>query len=70
MADTHCLIVRAAGRQLDDLRSQASRIARGRKIDWSVDHSDKGACFCFEDAEAKQAFISFCENLGVQHHDA
>jgi hypothetical protein len=46
-----------------------SLIAKGKKIDWWVDRSDKGTCFCFEDSEAKQAFVSFCVNLGVQHID-
>jgi hypothetical protein len=69
MAETNCVIVRIAGRQLDELRSQASLIAKGKKIDWWVDRSAKGTCFCFEDSEAKQAFVSFCVNLGVQHID-
>jgi hypothetical protein len=69
MAETNCVIVRTVGRQLDELRSQASRIAKGRKIDWWVDRSDKGTCFCFEDPDAKQDFASFCTNLGVPHID-
>jgi hypothetical protein len=69
MAETNCVIVRTAGRQLDELRSQASRIAKGKKIDWWVDRSDNGTCFCFEDPDAKQDFVSFCTNLGVQHID-
>jgi len=67
MTKANCLIVRAAGRQLDNLRSEASRIAKGHKIDWWVDHIDKGTCFCFEDAAAKKAFASVCQNFGVQH---
>ena len=69
MSEENCLIVRAAGRQLDELRSEASRIAKRKKIDWWADRSDKGTCFCFEDPDAKQAFVSFCTNLGVQHID-
>ena len=64
-----CLIVRAAGRQLDELRSEASRLTKGNKFDWWVERTDKGACFCFEADEVKARFISFCENLGVQHQD-
>ena len=69
MDKADCLIVRAAGRQLDELRSEASRIAKGSKADWWVERTDKGARFCFESGEAKKRFSSFCENLGVQHHD-
>jgi hypothetical protein len=54
---------------LDELRSEASRIAKRKKIDWWVDHSEKGPCFCFEDIDAKHAFVSLCTNLGVQHID-
>ena len=65
----NCLIVRAFGGVLDQLRSEASRIAKGGHADWWVERTDKGICFCFENAEAKNAFVSICENLGVQHHD-
>jgi hypothetical protein len=69
MAEENCLIVRAAGRQLDELRSEASRIAKDKKIDWWVEREAKGTRFCFEDPDAKHAFVSFCTNLGVQHID-
>jgi hypothetical protein len=67
VATVNCLIVRAFGRQLDLLRSEASRIAKGGKIDWWVDRTDTGVCFCFENLEAKAAFASICQNFGVQH---
>ena len=69
MDKADCLIVRAAGRQLDELRSEASRLAKGSKVDWWIERTDKGACFCFESNEVKKRFISFCENVGVQHQD-
>ncbi|MGY8685956.1 hypothetical protein Q2941_50960 [Bradyrhizobium sp. UFLA05-153] len=59
------LIVRAYGRQLDRLRGEASRIARGSKIDWWIERGDAGTRFCFEPAEAKNAFASICENFAV-----
>ena len=62
----NCVIVNASGRQLDQLREEASRISRGHKVDWWVERGDKGTRFCFEDAEAKKAFVSFCENFAVQ----
>jgi hypothetical protein len=36
-------------------------------MDWWVERTDKGACFCFEDLEAKTAFVSICQNFGLQH---
>jgi hypothetical protein len=65
MVKTNCLIVRAYGRQLDLLRAEASRIARGSKFDWWIERTDKGSCFCFEDVEAKKTFASICENFAV-----
>ena len=69
MAKNDCVIVRAAGHRSDDLRSEASRIARTSKVDWWVERTDKGLRFCFEDSLAKQMFASFCENLGLAHQD-
>jgi hypothetical protein len=60
MAD--CVIVRAYGRQLDQLRGEASRIARRSKIDWWIERGHDGARFCFE-----TTFASICENLAVQY---
>jgi hypothetical protein len=50
----NCVIVNASGRQLDQLREEASR--RG----------DKGTRFCFEDAETKDVFASICENFAIR----
>jgi hypothetical protein len=69
MSKANCLIVRAFGRQLDNLRSEASRLAKGSKMDWWVERTDKGACFCFEDLETKNAFVLICQNFGLQHLD-
>ena len=70
MNKTDCLIVRAAGRQLDELRSEASRIAKGAKFDWWVERTDKGTHFCFEDPAFKKRFAEVCDNLGVPHQEA
>jgi hypothetical protein len=70
MVKTHCLIVRAYGRQLNLLRAEASRIARGSKVDWWIERTDRGAHFCFGNAEAKKTFASICENFAVPCLDA
>jgi hypothetical protein len=60
----NCVTVNASGRQLDQLREEASRISRGHN--WWAERGDKGTRFCFEDAEAKKAFASICENFAVR----
>ncbi|MGV7216625.1 hypothetical protein [Bradyrhizobium sp. UFLA05-112] len=70
MAKKNCLIVRAVGSQLDQLRGEASRISRGNKIEWWVERGDAGTQFCFETVEAKQAFASICENFAVACREA
>jgi hypothetical protein len=67
---TNGLIVRASGRKLDQLRGDASRIAKGNKVDWWIEQADKGTRFCFEDAEAKKSFASICENFAVPRVEA
>jgi hypothetical protein len=54
------------GRQLDQLRGEASRISRGSKVDWWIERGDAGTRFYFETAEAKKAFASICANFDVQ----
>jgi hypothetical protein len=51
----HCVIVRASGRRLDQLREEASRISRGSKIDWWIERGDKTR-FCFKSEAASKAF--------------
>src|SRR3954469_4994372 len=54
----NCLIVRAAGRQLDLLRGEASRIAKGNNVDWWIDQAEVGTRFCFENTKAKRVIRS------------
>ena len=65
MPRDHSLIVCAAGRQLDLLRGEASRIAKGHKVDWWIDGADIGTRFCFEDTKSKEAFALACDNYGI-----
>ncbi|WP_314946407.1 hypothetical protein [Bradyrhizobium cosmicum] len=69
MTKENCLIVHAAGKQLDLLRGEASRIAKASKVDWSSDRADVGTRFCFEDAKAKETFASACDSLGIPCRD-
>jgi hypothetical protein len=70
MAEIKCVVVRAYGRQLDQLRGEAFRISRGNKIDWWIDRSDGSTRFCFETAEATRAFASICKNLAISCMEA
>ncbi|WP_247295462.1 hypothetical protein, partial [Bradyrhizobium sp. 87] len=63
------LIVRAAGRQLDLLRGEASRIAKSNNADWWIDRAEVGARFCFEDVKAKESFALTCDNFGIPCQD-
>lgn len=65
----NCLIVRAAGRQLDLLRGEASRIAKGGNGDWWIDQAEVGTRFCFEDKKAKESFALACDNFGIPCQD-
>ena len=67
MAKSNCIIVRAAGRNSDILRLEASNIAKSSKVDWWVERTDKGTCFFFEDLSSKKQFAAFCEKIGVPH---
>lgn len=69
MSKENCLIVSAAGRQLDLLRGEASRIAKESNADWWSDRGDTGTRFCFVDAKAKEAFAITCDNFGVPSRD-
>ncbi|MGY4237969.1 hypothetical protein ACVIIW_006916 [Bradyrhizobium sp. USDA 4449] len=69
MPTENCLIVFAAGRRLDLLRGEASRIAKENKGVWYTDRADMGTRFCFEDAKAKEAFALTCDNLGIGCRD-
>ena len=69
MSKEHCLIVHAAGRQLDLLRGEASRIAKGKQINWWTDRVEVGTRFCFEDAKAKEVFALTCDNFGIRCRD-
>ncbi|BAL76695.1 hypothetical protein S23_34940 [Bradyrhizobium cosmicum] len=65
MATEYCLIVRAAGKQLDLLRGEASRIAKAAKAGWWTDRAEVGTKFCFEDAKARDTFALACDSFGI-----
>ncbi|WGD55653.1 hypothetical protein QA641_18290 [Bradyrhizobium sp. CB1650] len=65
MPKENCLLVFAAGKQLDLLRGEASRLAKENKVDWWIDRVEAGTRFCFEGAKARDAFALTCDNLGI-----
>jgi hypothetical protein len=62
------IIVKAYGRQLDELRSAAYRLAGGN-FDWLLEAPDEAARFSFDDAKSKDAFVSYCKELGLPWRD-
>jgi hypothetical protein len=69
MSQEYCLIVLAAGKRLDLLRGEASRIANESNADWWSDRGDTGTRFCFVSAKAKEAFALTCHNFGISSRD-
>jgi len=69
MPTENYLIVFAAGRRLDLLRGEASRIAKENKVAWYTDRAEVGTRFCFEDAKAKEAFARTCDKFGISCRD-
>lgn len=69
MPKENCLIVHAAGRQLDLLRGEASRIAKENTADWWSDRAEISTRFCFADAKTKAAFAITCDNFGISCRD-
>ncbi|MBH5372758.1 hypothetical protein [Bradyrhizobium glycinis] len=65
MPKENCLIVRAAGKQLDLLRGEAARIAKAANVGWWTDRAEVGTRFCFEDAEAKNSFALICDSFNI-----
>ncbi|WP_342737171.1 hypothetical protein [Bradyrhizobium sp. B117] len=65
MPKENCLIVRAAGKQLDLLRGEASRIAKAANVGWWTDRAEIGIRFCFEDPKPKESFVLICDSLGI-----
>ncbi|WFU76632.1 hypothetical protein [Bradyrhizobium sp. CB2312] len=70
MSKGNCLIVRAAGKQLDLLRGEAFRIAQGAKVGWWTERADIGTKFCFEDSKSKERFAITCDSLGIACRDS
>jgi hypothetical protein len=69
MLNQHCMIVHAAGKKLDLLRGEASRIAKEKQIAWWTDRAEVGTRFCFEDVAAKEAFALTCDAFGIRCRD-
>jgi hypothetical protein len=69
MADesNHCVMVRAAGRELDSLREAASSTAREYGSDWYAERRAEGTAFCFENAHVKTLFEAHCAKYNIQH---
>lgn len=61
----YCVIVRARGKELDQLRGVAYRVSRDAKTDWVAEPRDSGTAFWFENGDARTRFCAFCVNESV-----
>jgi hypothetical protein len=65
MADQHCVLVRAVGRELDSLREEASCTAHRCRTGWWAERRAEGTAFCFENANAKIIFLAYCARQDI-----
>ena len=61
----HCVVARATGRALDDLRGEASRLARSYSTNWCAEPRSLGTAFCFENQNVSILFVAYCRAANV-----
>jgi hypothetical protein len=59
------VLVPLIGRQADQLREVASRIARSTKSDWSAEKRLTGTAFGFESPTARTMFCAHCAQINI-----
>jgi len=60
------VVIEIRGKELDQLRGEAYRVARDAKTDW-YEPRDTGTAFCFENADVRDRFCSICEKENVAY---
>ena len=65
MLNENSLIVHVAGRQLDVLREEATRLAKANKGEWWIERAKVGSRFWFEKEKAVEDFVRICEAFGL-----
>ena len=63
---SYCVVIEKRGKELDQLRGEAYRVARDAKTDW-YEPRDTGTAFCFENADVRDRFCSICEKENVSY---
>jgi hypothetical protein len=64
---SYCVVIEKRGKELDQLRGEAYRVAHDAKTDWYVEPRDTATAFCFENADARDRFCSICEKENVAY---
>jgi hypothetical protein len=64
---SYCVVIEIRGKELDQLRGEAYRVARDAKTDWYVEPRDTGTAFCFENADVRDRFCSIFEKENVAY---
>jgi hypothetical protein len=59
------VLVRAVGRELDNLRGEASRIARQYQTEWCAEPRPSGTAFCFDNEKVRAIFLAYCAKYDI-----
>ena len=63
----YCVVVHTVGKELDNLRGDAYRVARDASTDWYAEPRDLGTAFCFENANVRTRFCTICARENVDY---
>jgi hypothetical protein len=63
----YCVVVHTVGKELDNLRGEAYRVARDESTDWYAEPRDLGTAFCFENANVRTRFCTICARENVDY---
>jgi hypothetical protein len=61
----YCVVVKAHGKELDQLRGVAYRVSRDARTDWYAEPRESGTAFCFENVDVRTRFCAICEKENV-----
>jgi hypothetical protein len=59
------VLVRIVGRELDEVRIAASRIAGQYETEWCAESRTSGTAFCFDNANTRTIFSAYCAKHGI-----
>jgi hypothetical protein len=63
----YCVVVQATGKELDQLRGEANRVAIDGRTDWYAEPRKFGTAFCFEEAAVRSRFCAICAKESIDY---